>query len=339
MRYWATLLLPVFCVTAVAAQEARPPSVGEVLSRLGYGAEDEKALLAGEIITTDVQRVRDDQLIAAAAILLPGRIEQLQAAVRAGDNLSGDPGILALGKLGTGDDGRAWQGLAFGDGEREEAARLHGFKGGADFNLSGEEIGALKAALKGVREDDPDLIGRASAAYRDILKARHEAYLARGLDGIAPYRQGTATLEPAAELGAVRDQARDFLATFFPAFEKAFANYPQETTSEVAHGHYWLKREVEGRPAFVLAHQMVAGGPDYVLLSLREYFVGHTYESLQVIALALPVEQGSVVFYVNSAFTEQITGFFSGVAQSVGQGRMKDDLTDYFEAVQRRQAE
>lgn len=335
MRYWAILLLPVLWFTAAAAQESRPPSVGDVLARLGYTAEDEKALLAGKIITTDIQRVRDDQLIAAAAILLPGKIEQLHAAARAGNNLSGDPGILALGILDAGGDSQAWQDLTFGAGEQEEAGRLQGFRGGSDFNLSTEEIEALKASLKDVRDDDPALIERTSGAYREILKARHEAYLAAGLEGIAPYRQGGTTLDPGAELGAVRDQAGDFLATFFPDFGKAFAGYPTAPAAEVAHGHYWLKREVEGRPAFVLAHQMVAGGPDHVLLTLREYFVGHTYESLQVIALALPVEQGSVVFYVNSAFTEQITGFFSGVAQSVGQGRMKDDLTEYFETVKR----
>jgi len=52
-----------------------------------------------------------------------------------------------------------------------------------------------------------------------------------------------------------------------------------------------------------------------------------------VIALALPVQGGSAVFYMNSAFTDKVTGFFSGVAHSVGQGRMKDDLTRYFDAV------
>ena len=323
----------------MAAQETRSPSVEELLTRLGYAAADKEALLTGKVIVTDVQRVRDDQLIAAAAMSLPSKIAQLHAAARDGNNLSGDPGSLALGRLDAGETSKAWQSLSFAEGEREEAGRLLGFKGGADFNLSVEEIETLKGSLENVRDDDPELIERVSSAYREILKARHSAYLAGGLQGVSPYRQGGTTLEPAAELSAVQDQARDFLATFFPAFEKAFTSYPKETSPDVAHGHYWLKREVEGRPAFVLAHQMVAGGADYVLLSLREYFVGHTYESLQVIALALPFEEGSLVFYVNSAFTEKITGFFSGVAQSVGQGRMKDDLTEYFQALKQGQAD
>ena len=45
---------------------------------------------------------------------------------------------------------------------------------------------------------------------------------------------------------------------------------------------------------------------------------------------------GTAVFYVNNAFTQKIAGSFSGVAQSVGQSRMKRDLESYFEIIRTR---
>jgi hypothetical protein len=54
-----------------------------------------------------------------------------------------------------------------------------------------------------------------------------------------------------------------------------------------------------------------------------------------VASLALPSDKGTVVSYVNSACTDKITGFFSGVAQSVGQSRTKEDLIEYFESARK----
>lgn len=44
-------------------------------------------------------------------------------------------------------------------------------------------------------------------------------------------------------------------------------------------------------------------------------------------------EGGSTTFQINHAFTERNSGFFSGVAQPVGQKRMKSDLTALFQAI------
>lgn len=309
------------------------------MSRLGYSGEQREALLAGKIVTTDMQRSRDDQLIAAAAMKLPAGIEALWQGVGPGRSLDSDPGILAIGELGLENDETAWAQLRFEDSERKEAERLLAFRGGSDFNLSRDEIESLKAETKGIRAESDDMPDKVSAVYRGLLMDRHQAYLARGLSGVAAYQQGGTTLHPAKELSASVAQAKDFLTTFFPAFWAAFSGFPEAQDPEILNKFFWIKREVEGRPAFVLVHEMVTGGTDHILLTRREHFVGHTYESLQVVALALPVEGGSALFYVNSAFTDQITGFFSGVAQSVGQDRMKDDLTAYFEAVKERRSE
>ena len=74
----------------------------------------------------------------------------------------------------------------------------------------------------------------------------------------------------------------------------------------------------------------------FVLTSQRQFYVGHTYESLQMIGLALPADDGAVIFSINSVFTDQITGFFAGVAQSVGQSRTKENMTKHFKTVRQK---
>ncbi|MCG8593742.1 MAG: hypothetical protein MI785_05130 [Kiloniellales bacterium] len=329
-----SLLVLAVTLGSATAQDAKPPTVDALMSRLGYSEEDRAALKSGKIVTTNVRRTRDDQLIAAAAVYLPVPPKQILPRAREGKAFEDDPGILAFGALSPGVDPAEWQRVGFDPSERDEAEKLHGFRSGSDFNLSAREIEALTAKLDGVSGGDEDLPQKVSAAYREVLMARHQAYLQDGLSGISSYRHDDKVLEPAKELEAVAGQAEDFLRTYFPQFAEVFYGFPKVSHPGVSQDFFWLKRKVEGRPGLVLLHQMVAGNEDYVMVTRREYFVGHTYESLQVVAVALPVADGSAVFYVNSAFTDQITGFFSGVAQSVGQDRMRGDLTKFFEAVQ-----
>lgn len=319
------------------AQNVDLPTIDEVMTQLGYSEQDRDTLLSGGIVVTDLDRDRDDQLIAAAAMFLPVTPETLLTTLRSGDGLRGDPAVLAMGVLGPILDPAEWQDLKFDEGDRQEAARLLRFTRGSDFNLAEDEIAALRSKLDGVSRNDSAMLETVSAAYRDILGGRYEAYRQRGLDGVANYQHGGTTLEPASQLAEVANRAEGFLSPRFPDFWAAFSSFPEVENPDIVSGFYWVKKEVEGRPEFVLVHDMSGGGADYVLVSRREYFVGHTYESLQVIALALPVEGGIAVFYVNAAFTEQITGFFGGVAVGVGQGRMRSDLTEFFTGVRERQ--
>ena len=343
-RLLSVMALTVFFASPYAAvveasEGAKPPTYDEMVADLGYTAKEQEALKDGNFVATDVKRTRDDQLVAIAAMRLPNPIDQLVDRVRRGENIRSDAAVLAFAPLTAPPVAQEWAQVAFAAEEKGEAKKLLKVRAGDDLNLSTDEIKALQATLKDVGSDDPDLVKKVSAAYGEVLLGRFKAYLEGGLEGIAPYDRGGKEIEPEAGLKAVYDDVEPFLKKHFPAFATALAGSGPPADPDITSQHYWIKREVEGRPAFVLAHQLVDAGEDYLVLGQRQFFVGHTYESLQVVALALPFEQGSVVFYLNSAFTDKITGFFSGVAASVGQGRLKDDLKAYFETAQERQQE
>ena len=173
----------------------------------------------------------------------------------------------------------------------------------------------------------------AAQAYRRVLADRFAAYRDNGLDGIANYVHDRKRLEPSQQLRAVEATAEDVLTTFFPDFWTALTTFPAGQSPDVSSQFFWVKRAVEGRPAFILIHQMTQAADDFLLLSQRQFYVGHTYESLQVLSLALPTDDGTIVFSLNSVATDQITGFFSGLAQSIGQTRTRDSMVSHFENV------
>ena len=327
----ALFVLMLVCGLAVEARAAAPLSIEEALTLLGYTTEQQRAIESGEIVVIDQAALREDHLSAAVAMRLPVPVAALRADALSGRNLQRDPHILVATPLRNGP--AAWQALSFGDSEGSEAARLLDYDGDDDFNLSTAEGARLPGGRAGGPRDASRPHVGISALYREILMARHAAYQAEGLAAIAPYQRNGLALYPDTGLAALSSSANNALLQHFPDFAEALAAYPAADTPGVSHGHFWLRREVDGRPLFILAHQVVAGGEGYLLFSMREYFVGHTYEALQFFMLALPAEGGSVVLLVNNAFADKAAGFFSGLARWFGLGRMRDDLRSYFEAL------
>ena len=271
-----------------ASEGAKPPTFDEMVADLGYTAKEQEALKDGNFVATDVKRTRDDQLVAIAAMRLPTPIDELVERVREGENIRSDAAVLAFAPLSAPPVAQEWAEVVFAAEEKDEAKKLLEVEAGDDFNLSADEIKALQATLKDVGSDDPDLVKKVSAAYGEVLRGRFEAYLEGGLKGIAPYDRGDEKIQPEAGLQAVYDDVEPFLKKHFPAFATALAGSGSPADPDITSQHYWIKRDVEGRPAFVLAHQLVDAGEDYLVLGQRQFFVGHTYESLQVVALALP---------------------------------------------------
>ena len=331
----AVVMFGLACAFAAGARAAAPPSPDEVLSLLGFTAEEREALRRGEIVARDQAILREDHISAAVAMHLAVPVEALHLDALTGRNLVRDPNIAAVGSLQNG--AAAWQGQAFGAEEVEEARRLREDRGGGDFNLSAAEAAAIEAGLKAGGGGGPEAL--ASALYREILLARQAAYRAEGLAAIAPYRRNGATLRPDTGLAAVSTPKNFALLGYFPDFTAALAGFPRAERPGVAHGHYWIKREIGGRPNYILVHQVVAGGADHAIVAMREYYVGHTYEALQFVMLALPAEGGSLLVLVTSTFADKATGFFNDLARWFGQRRMRDDLRNHFEALKAEPAE
>ena len=326
------LALAVAVCTASTSSADAPPSLDKVFQTLGFSQKDIEAVKNGQIVSIEPKRTRDDQLIAAVAVPIKASLADLAKGIETGRNISVDSDVLGQGKMETGSSDPL---AAFTFKDNKEIDKLLSSDRAKNFHLSSDEQAMLEKRLAGLNANQAGSSEKAMAAYREVLTGRFKAYAAQGLKGVAPYVDGSNTLSPEATLEAATAQAKSFLSQYFPSFWTALNDFPKNGSQSIASDFYWVDREVEGRPAALLVHHLYEATDDYLMISQRQYYVGHTYESLQMFGLAMPTENGSVIFSVNSIYTEQITGFFSGVAQSVGEKRTKESMVKHFEAVRK----
>jgi hypothetical protein len=228
--------------------------------------------------------------------------------------------------------------LGYTDGELKEVQKLLKVKAGSDFNLSAAEIERFKSVagkLKGRNASrDPGVRERINETMRAVLLERVQAYREKGLEGIAPYTRGKKkTADPAEELDLATRQDM-ILPDELKEFEQALANYPRDaegTKSEF----FWVKQRVQKRPTFVLVHRIVERGEDYLLGAERHFYVGQSYNSLQIVAGAMPVDGDLVIFYRNRTSTDQVAGVGSGMKKGIGRGQMRDTIIKNFEDIRK----
>ena len=88
------------------------------------------------------------------------------------------------------------------------------------------------------------------------------------------------------------------------------------------HRFFWYKQTVENRPTFILADRASLRTADAAVLTEEQFYVGHSYNSNFIIGGALTVQGGTLVFYMNRTFTDQVAGWGSGLKHSIGRSQM-----------------
>jgi hypothetical protein len=307
-------LLPV----VAAAQTPAPPTVHEVAKVLGFNDQEITKIKAGEVISKALAEGSDKELAGVVAVFFKKPVNELADIAIQGKLLESDKSIQAFRVWKpeeSVDDAFAEVGL--GAGDSAEAKLFAKASPGDKLNLSMAEI----ATFKKVRPT-PDAV---NAPLRAMLKARYAAYLQSGLKGIAPYTRGRKESSPADELTlAIRETMpaaprKDFL--------EALLNYPADQPANLEHRFYWFKQTVEDRPIFILSHQAERKSDNAAIMTEEQFYVSHSYNSNFIAAGGLSVEGGTLVFYLNRTFTDQVAGLASGMKHGIGRGQMLSEVT------------
>jgi hypothetical protein len=192
---------------------------------------------------------------------------------------------------------------------------------GGQLNLASAEIEQFQKLRPMRGGKDPEAIRAVNTGLQTILKARYEAYRKNGLKGILPYaRGGKKTASPGEEITLGIQET--IPANRWPGYAKALLNYPADSLADMEHRFFCYKQEVEGRPAFILSHRAGVRGKHAALVTEQRYYVGHTYDCRFIAGDCVEVEGGTVMFYVNCTFTDQVAGMSSGLKHSIGRKRM-----------------
>jgi hypothetical protein len=332
----AFALLSLVLVTLTApVRAAEPMTASQVAQALGLDRAAEQKLLAGEIVTAEREETTAKQLAVSIGMLLEGDPAALAAAVLDGQTLQANPAILGFGKIEPGAAAAGLAGVAYTAAEVEEVRKLLQAQAGDEFNLSAEELASLHEATAQYapqQAGDPAVVQAVNEAYRSILLGRLQAYLARGVAGIAPYQRDGRVSDPAEDLRAAAE-ASQLLQQAVPDMYRGLVDFPEHQPADVQQAFFWVKEMANDRPVFSLNHRMVQRRPDGLILLSRTFYAGHSFNASLSGAGVLPVEDGNAVFYTNRTASDQVAGFMQAMRHELGRGMMRDALVESFKAI------
>jgi hypothetical protein len=264
------------------------------------------------------------------ATALKGLVDVLAA----GEPLALDPGVSAYGAFGDSADAEAFASVRFTPGDLTEAQGLLDAVPGFQLNLSAAEIDgfrALKATLG--RAAPPALLDAVSRHYRRLLLERWRGYRTAGLAGMPPYARRTDTItDVAAELRAAVVDARR-IAARAPFLPELLLRYPATPLSASASQFFWLRRTLQGRPAYTLIHQITDVGTELALLVERHFYVGHTYNASQTLSGGIPWEDGTLVFTTARVSTDQVAGMGTDLKRALGRRQLRAEVIRRFDRI------
>ena len=326
----------------LAAGPAQPPATAVKLCQaLGFSAEEQERLQRGEIVSHEVKELSDKELAITVAMLVPAALEDLLDFARSGKELEINRDILAHGLLGDGAAGfgsaTVFRNAGFLPSEGSEVHDLFDAQPGSRFNLSQSELQRFADLRKRFKakgcEKEPACAEAVVSNLQDLLRERVEAYRERGLSGIEPYaREAGKTANPAEELRRATSAAQ-LLARDYPQLFDALLNYPRGDQSGIESQFLWLKQKIQDRPTFILAHRFLYEHDGMAFAAERQFYVGQSYNSLQILYGLIPTGGKTLVFYVNRTSTDQVAGFPIGTRHSMGRKVMDKEVRKHFEAV------
>ncbi len=313
-------------------------TVTRLMEHLGFEESKKSHLLDGKVISTgnpDKEQEKSEMAVSAVMLVIRRPLSDVVDAYMDGEVFRVQAGLTAWGEINGAAPGDNASKAAFDDitytaHEKKEARKVVEFKGGEAFNLADDEI----ARFRKISTKDSQLVETVSAAWREVLFDRYQANANGGLDAIEPYRRSRKkTVSPGKQL-TVATASFTLLRDHFPWVYDQILTFPHpapDTKTPVGHRFFWLIQEVQNRPNFVLVHHATDIDDHYGIIVEQQYYVGHSYNSLEAVLGCLPYEGGTVVFYTSRVFTCKVTGFAGGIARGIGRKQIMSSVAEELE--------
>jgi hypothetical protein len=314
-------------MAAGVAPAAEPSVVNEVQDLLQISADQRRSLARGEVVSFPVTENTERELAVGLAMLVSAPLGPVADYLASGQLIARDASISEFGRMPDEGSSGAPAGTRFTSGERAEAESFLEASPGTRFNLSLEEIEALRLLRDSIGSSArTGAVEKASDAYWRLLQQRLQAYRRAGLGAIVPYaRSGGAVRDPSIDLRlAAADAER--LARYGRELREALLRYPADQLSQTASHFYWIKRRVQHRPHLSLLHRMVVPGPGPVIHVERYFYVGHSFNATEVLTGALADHDGILVFCISRVSTDEILGLGNQLKKTVGRSQLRDEM-------------
>jgi len=301
-------------------------TVDQVLADLNLPTDAAARIRRGEMVHSDPKESSEREMAVGLTFLVQQPVAEVLKAFRTAVDLKADSQLSASVPIRGPGTPADFASLLLEPGGAAEAKRYLAASPGDTLNLSTDEIQAFNAL--GSADADPKL--HVEEQLKRLLLARYQAYLARGLGGMAPYARRSGPCEPSAELRRASEAAR-LLKLHAPALQQLLLSYPEGKPAELEEHFYWLRYDLDGRPNYTLRHRLAMPVGEVFAVADREFYVSHGYNTSQAFAGLIPVPEGTLVVYRSRVSTDQVAGFGSSVKKGIGRSVMAKQLTGIFE--------
>ncbi|GKS68166.1 hypothetical protein W03_01700 [Nitrosomonas sp. PY1] len=332
-RMIKTLLIIVVCAIGMVSSlelSARDPIKAEqIFENLGFSTADRKKLMQGDLVSKTLNSSSEHELIVAFAFYVKLPADKLFNEIRKQPLIAVDPAVInwALITDGTLEDFKT---LELSRYEEERARKYLKAEPGKDLNLDRDEIARFNAIKV---PHNQSAVTSVTKAIRTQLLARFQAYRQSGLSGISPYERNQQSTSAGIYLKKATE-ASVVLKTVMPDFYKVLLSYPENKPEGFEEEFMWINYKAHEDPVFVLSHNLrMADSSSKVFVTVqRHFYVSSDYNAGQSVSGLIPVDDGSgtIIFYVNKVFSDNLTGLGSSIKKSIGSEIMITQLKKLF---------
>jgi hypothetical protein len=312
-----------------SAATAETPTAGELLA--GTAMEDRvEALLAGKKVTVQAHESSPREMAVALACLIPPDREGSLAAFRNHEPVMPADYRDASGPIDPDDPESSLAKLSIGKGAAREAKRYLDAQSGWELSLSTDEIAAFAALDPASGEE----VAAVETQLGRMLAQRVRAYRADGLAGIAPVDRGDGELSSTAEDLKNTTRVSTVFQRLLANTHRLLGEFPLNEPPDGQAFYFWTRIRVMNRPVFLL-NQRLTGAPDGVPVVIeRQFYATQFLGAGQTLTTLIPVQEGTLAFYVNHTFVDRWTGpgFSAAAKRKVGLKLIDDILKEMAEA-------
>ncbi len=303
---------------ATTAAETSAPSFEEIARGYGLSEKDIEALGRAERVGGELEAASNNELSISIGLHVSQPIAWHRE--RLLESRTVDHTVLAWGRIEA-PDATDFAKLSLPPGEIEWLAEV---EAGDDANFSTQELARLQASAASA--SGPARDAALLKTFRAILAERTAAYQRAGLAALAPYDRGDGEFsDPASHLANALEELK-ITQQVAPAVYEAMAAFPKSPAEGVTSRFYWVVHDADDRVIVALGHRVFGEFGGRIVAIDRRFYVSHTLNSMQAVAVAVPVEAGTVVFYANRTATDLILGFASGIAKKIGRTLMRSEI-------------
>jgi hypothetical protein len=177
-------------------------------------------------------------------------------------------------------------------------------------------------------------------AYRGVILARAERFLAGGLSGSPPYHDQQRPVSLDAEFAAIL-KSSPFLSARLPHVAEFARTYPRGAGGAIESFLYWSKEALGARPVVLITHVTFARGgagdvPSAVVVAQQVYASHYMTGALAITTITGEAGGPRYLMYLNRSRIDVLDGFFGGLVRRIMGGRLRNEASSVINGLRQR---